>query len=245
MQKSDITEDTKWEKLSQEIKSETIRYFKNRVVVSRADIEKKWSVTTKTIQRYIKDEMPKCEELSKRNFQVFYLDECEQWKAKNINREQSKRVNKSKSKDAEVETGGEEESNDEAPLSDNKRMSTEEGERREKRAKALTAEMKLDEMKGILILAEDQDISLYEQAIMHKTDKHNDEKILPILLEMKSAEEIRELLVNHNDDRLDLLDSQVEQRFKKDPSNYEIFEEVLQQRRKGKMPVELIKRLSC
>ena len=246
MESSLLKEDVKWEKIHQHIKTEVVRTFEGKRVVSRAELAIKLNVSDKTIQRYAKDGMPTCEELWSRNFQIFYFDECVEWKEENIDRKQSKRVNKHKeiTVDTDFDSSNDDNSdNKEDP--DNLKMSQEEGERREKRAKAMLAEIKLSEAKGLLIPADDLDKAMYEQAIMHKTDKTNDEKILPVLLEMKTTDEIRNLLEDHNDDRLELLDSQIEQRFKKEPSNYEIFEAVLQSRKKGNMPKDIIRGIEC
>lgn len=90
-------EQQKWDKLDDSLETKITRLHNNREVVSRADLEKLWTVSPKTLQRYAKDGMPTCVDLWKRNFQVFYLDECLEWKAQNIDRKQSQRASKSKS----------------------------------------------------------------------------------------------------------------------------------------------------
>ena len=102
-------EESKWGKLSADIKTETTRYYKQKIVVSKADLERLWNVSPKTIQRYIKDGMPKCEELSRRNFQIFYKEECEEWKNENIDKKQSNRVNKSKSSNVDASSDNDDE----------------------------------------------------------------------------------------------------------------------------------------
>lgn len=235
-------EELKWGKLEEPIEITVVRTYLGREIVSKADLEKIWRVTPKTIQRYVADGMPRCDVLWKRNFQIFYLDECVEWKQANIDRKQSARVNKHKK--IKQDTVEEDVAPPPPPTDDND-MPIEEAERREKVAKAKMAEIKLKEAEGLLIPADDLDKAMYEQAIMHKTDKSNDEKILPILLEMKNQEEIRDLLESHNDDRLELLDSQLEQRHKNEPTNYDIFNHILVARKKGKTPQEIIKGIKC
>ena len=108
---------------------------------------------------------------------------------------------------------------------------------------AQISKLKRKQLEESLIDADDVDKSRYEQAIMHKTMLENQEKVFPIILENKTSEEISNLIHEHNNDHLDLLDSQIEQKFKGDFSNYDVFYEILLLRRNKKNTKDILKKL--
>jgi len=161
---------------------------------------------------------------------LFLFNEVYKWTRENIDKGKS-RAGKKKKESVE-------DMMEEPNLRHIDDLSFEEAERRKKIAELKLANIKIAKEEGLLIEADDVDKAMYEQAIMHITKINNDEKIIPILLSL--TEEQVKNLKEHNKDHIDLLHSQIEQRFKKDPSNYDIFHEILIARKRGVMPFKMI-----
>jgi len=155
MQNDYLSEQSKWEKIESEqsISVEMVRHYKSKRVVSKKELGVLWEVNAKTIQRYVKDGMPICEELSKRLFQIFFLEECEDWKGKSINKSQSLKANKSKTTDQEVDLGADSGEED----VDLENVSVEEAERRLKIKDNIIKDYKIKELSGDLIPSDTTD----------------------------------------------------------------------------------------
>lgn len=195
-------------------------------------IEAYYNTDDRNIRNWITKGLP-CEKMQGIKQNCFNLKETIMWHIENINQTKSKASRRSQEKTID-------EMMDERNLEDIDSVSQEEADRRKKILDVKLAQVKLDEAEGRLIPADDLDKSLYEQAVMHITKLNNDEQILPILLENKNQEEIRDILHEHNEEHLATLDEQIERKFKTDPSNYDIFNKVLEARKKGTKPKELI-----
>ena len=195
-----------------------------------------FSKTEKQVGRWKSDGMPvavKPKELKIRG-DVFHLDECIKWVSENINPSKS-RATARRGKEVDIDA-----MMNEANLEELDDLTFDEADRRKKIEDLKLAKLKREKEEGLLIEADDVDKALYEQAIMHRTKLDNDEKILPILLENKTQEEIAYIYHEHNNDHLEMLDSQLEPRIKKDPSNYDIFHKVLEARMKKATPKQII-----
>jgi hypothetical protein len=114
-------------------------------------------------------------------------------------------------------------------------------------AKTISAEeratmdtLKRKALDGQLVEAEDLDKAMAEQAILHKTDKINDEKVLPTLLEMKSAGDIASILYEHNQERLAHFDKIINKEFTCTETLYDIIEVVLTRLSLGESPKEIV-----
>lgn len=211
------------------------------------------SKSDKQIGRWKKDGCPvarKPKELKVRG-DVFILKDVEEWVKYNIDKQKSQATQKTK--EIELDDISEEEMVEQLATIDQRvirKLISMESALKKTKADADKAEedaqiskLKRQQLEGSLIEADDVDKSRYEQAIMHKTMIENQEKIFPIILEMKSSDEISHLLHEHNSDHLDLLDSQIEQKFKGDMSLYDIFYEVMLERKNKTSPKEIIKRI--
>ena len=210
-----------------------------------------FSKSEKQIGRWKKDGFPIAKKPKELTFRgdVFNLQEAQDWVKYNIDKQKSQATQKNK--EIEIDDISEEEVLEQLANVDQRllkklismdvtlKKTVADANKAEEEAQI--SKLKRQQLEESLIDADDVDKALYEQAIMHKTKLDNDEKILPILLEMKTQEEIEHILHEHNSDHLDLLDRQIEQKFKNDNSNYDVFNQVLESRRKGVTPNQLIK----
>ncbi len=215
------------------IKIEEKYLLNNREVVSSKYLQQLWGVTDKTIRNYIQQGMPYLEEQSSSRFKIFDLIECITWRMETINMSKSN-VSKAQQKESEQET-----SEDEVAKA-NKRKIIADAKKAE--ADATSAEVKLKKLTDELISVEDIDKAMAEQAVLHKTDLLNAEKILPIILENKEKAEIANILRDNNQQRLDDLDRLIKKEFKCEETLYEIIDEVIKQLQ-NKEPNEIINKM--
>lgn len=75
---------------------------------------------------------------------------------------------------------------------------------------------------------------------MHRTDKTNDEKILPIILENKSSSEISEILHEHNQERLEMYDKAIGRHFECEESVYEVTNMAIEKIAEGTSPKDIV-----
>jgi len=233
--KEDEAELPKWEKLEEAgVKFTLKRFIGDEEVVSRQELQKLWNRTDKTIQRNVKDGMP-LHEASSPRFQIFALKSAERWRDGNIDKVFSAKTEK-------VEHS--QEPNDFTEVSaksDMARKLTADADKAELEVKL--SKLKLDTAEGLVVDANDLDRSMSELAIVHKTDKIQDENLLPVLLENKNSGEIKKILQEHNKKRLEMLDKLVSKEFKSSETLYDIVEVILKQLHGGTEPESLIKRI--
>lgn len=193
--------------------------IKSREVVTSRYLQKIWGVTDKTIRNYVSDGMPVREESSPR-FKLFDLIECVSWRMTQIDMGKSNvsGTQKKESNKEEVENLIFEANRDKI-IADAKKAKHE----------ASIAEIKEKTALGELISVEDVDKVTAEQAMLHKTDIINSEKILPSELENLSKGEIAKKLREYNQDRLDNLNKLIQKDFDCDETLYEIVKEVLKE----------------
>jgi hypothetical protein len=102
--------------------------------------------------------------------------------------------------------------------------------------------MKEKNMAGELISIEDIDKAMAEQAVLHKTDIVNSEKIFPNLLENLEKSEIVKILKDQNQQRLESLDALIKKEFKCEETLYEVIIEVLE-KLKEEEPIDIINKI--
>ncbi len=78
------------------------------------------------------------------------------------------------------------------------KVSYDEARRRSEIKKVRLAEIKIRKEMGVLVEADDLDRAMAEQAALYEASKRNGEKVLPSILENKSADEIGKLLKQYN-----------------------------------------------
>jgi len=149
----EIKELPKWKKIEEAgIGIILKRFIDNREVVTKRELMSLWGVDRKTPERYAAKGMP-IHICSIKGFQVFDLLLCEEWREENVNKSQSLKAGKSKTKQIEVEIGVE---LDEVDL-DIKEVSVEEAERRLKIKENIIKDYKIKELSGEYIKSETTD----------------------------------------------------------------------------------------
>lgn len=215
------------------IKIEEKYLFDNREIVSSKYLQQIWGVTDKTIRNYLIQGMPYLIQESSSRFKIFDLIECITWRMETINLSKSN-VSKMQQKESETETTESEvfEANRRKIIAD----------ARKAEADANSAELKFKNLNGELISIDDIDKAMAEQAVLHKTDLLNAEKVLPIVLENKTKAEIANILKTNNQKRLDELDKLIKKEFKCEETLYEIIEVVIDNLQ-TKEPDEIINKI--
>lgn len=232
------TDKENWEKYirnnpTNNISIEEKYLINNREVVSAKYLQQIWGVSDRTIRNYIDQKMPFLEEHSTGRFKIFDLLECFTWRMNNIDMAKS---NVSNIQQKEAEKSDTEalvsKANRDKIIADAKKATHE----------ANIAEIKEKTAIGELISIEDVDKVTAEQAVLHKTDIINAEKILPTELENLSRGEIAQCLKKFNQDRLDNLDKLIQKDFDCDETLYEIIQEALNMLHK-KSPKQIIEKI--
>jgi len=164
----------------------------------------------------------KASPLSLPRLKLYNIKDLRKWHKDNVDQKQSKRRN------SDIIDGTEEkdEHNKYAHLPIDE-VPQVEAMRRKEIAALKKLLLQNDELEGRLVPADDLDRAMAEQAAMHISDKMNDEKTLPTLLENKSAEEISELLYEHNQEKVNMLKRIVQKEFVCDNTLYDIIFEIL------------------
>ena len=239
-----LTETKKWEKVEDRgVKIILKKFIHGKEVVSIVELEELLGRSKKTITRNINDGMPIHPEATT-YFKFFELDEVMKWRKRNVDATMSATA-KAKTTKGMPRLTPQVESPEPPPdlelLDDVARKQKADADDAELKVK-LNA-IKLAEAEGRVVDANDLDKSMAELAIIHKTDKINDENLLPVLLENKDAGEIKQLLREHNFERLEMLTKLVNKEFKCKETLYDVVEVVLQQLKDGVEPSELIKRV--
>jgi phage terminase Nu1 subunit (DNA packaging protein) len=214
------------------IKIENKYLHENREVVTSRYLQQIWGVTDRTIRNYIKEGMP-VSDISSSKFKIFDLIECINWRMSQIDMSKSN-VSKATQKENETESGEESvaKANRDKIIADAKKAIHE----------ANVSEMKEKNMRDELISADDVDKAMAEQAVIHKTDIINSEKILPLILEDKSSAEITQELVGHNSERIKELNKLIKKEFDCDETLFEIIQEVIEELKKSN-PSKIIEKI--
>ncbi len=119
-----------------------------------------------------------------------------------------------------------------------------EAKRRNEIAKLKLAEIKIKKENDVLIDAEDVDRAMSEQAVLYESSKKNDEKILPVLLENRSRDEIAKLLYAHNMKDSKSKHKLVNKVFKSSESFYDIAQVIFDAMTDGVGPEDIIENIS-
>lgn len=209
------------------------KYLLNsREIVTAKYLQKLWGVSDRTIRTYVNDGMPLLKESSHR-FKIFDLIECISWRMTQIDLTKSN-VSKQQEEESEVES-----------LASRAAIAnlTEQIDKAEIASEEkLIKIMKRKELEGSLISVDDVDKVSAEQAVLHKTDIMNAEKILPTILENLDKGEVAEALREHNQKRLDDLDELIQKEFDCDETLYEIVIEAINALQENN-PQEIIEKI--
>ena len=230
----------KWQKIFDSgVKVFLKRFIEDDEVVTKPELMLLWDKNKKTIERYVKAGMP-LHKNSVARFQIFSVKEVTAWRTGTVDQTMSDRT---KNIDPSVLDHTEDIATEEIKTrSDLSRKYSADAENAELIVQL--NQMKLDTAKGSLVPADDLDRAMSELAIVHKTDKIHDENLLPALLQNKDAGEIKQLLQEHNFERLEMLDKIVNKEFKSTETMYDIVEAVLHQLKDGVEPESLVKRIN-
>lgn len=233
-----------WEELTkgQAATCELVIKVDGRRLVTRRDLRRIWDISPDTVEKYDKMGMPR-HALSKPRMTVYNLEQANAWKTENLSPNLGWAAKRNRERAIEgtldpvdtVSDPAEEPRKDQYAL----REIIAKTEKSEEDLKL--ARIKRLQLEESLVPADDLDKAMAEQAILHKTEKINDEKVLPTLLANKEAHEIAELLYGHNVDRLANLDRLVNKVFKDTQySLYEVVEATLERMQSGVSPESII-----
>lgn len=260
-----------WEKITaySKVQAEMIFRLDGRRLVSRRDLRRIWDCSDETIKKYTKLGMPKVniEQLLHEGFErarllrpgeellvpqqaIYDLATVNAWRDENIAENNGRGAEKKrKALLANTPPPPPEDVESDNP---NSKVGDANYALREMIAKTTSAEeqatiltLKRKNLEGQLVEAEDLDKAMAEQAILHKTDKINDEKVLPTLLEMKSASEISKILYEHNQERLSHFDKIINKEFSCPETLYNVIEAVLAKMRLGCSPKEIVEAINA
>jgi len=240
---ADLKEISKWKKIEEAGTPLTLkRFIGDREVISKSELatKERLDVSSKTIQRNVAKGMP-VHPCSTKLFQVFDWLDVVEWRDKSVDKVMSLKTKKPQTTDIDVNTDDQDDDDEQLPTDDLSRKLKADADDAELKVKLNT--IKLAEAEGRVVDANDLDRAMSELAIVHKTDKINDENILPILLANKSATDIKLQLQKHNAKRLEELDKLVNKEFKSVETMYDIVEAVLQSLKQGIEPESIIKRI--
>lgn len=206
--------------------------------VPKKELAEALGVKIRQVGNYVRDGMP-IHSVGARNAQLFDIKACQLWRSKNIDKSMAvKTINIKPSVIDYEETLAEEEIRQRSDLS---RKYTADAENAEINVEL--NKLKLEKERGIVVNADDLDKAMAEQAVIHKTDKTNDEKILPILLQNKTSAEIAILIHEHQQERLIMLDKLISKQFTSHSSLFDIIEQVLELLSCDVEPDEIITRM--
>ena len=141
-------------------------------------------------------------QFSTRKLKLFPMDDLISWYKANTDVKQSKRTNKNISVNIGVE---EEEDEDSEENTDLDKVTKQEAERRKEIEAVKKLMMQNKILNGENISIDDVDKNLATQAATHISHLSNSEKILPNLLENKSASDIQDILNEHNQMQIEQL----------------------------------------
>lgn len=255
-----------WEKLTElsKLTAEIIIRNDGRRLVSRRDLRRIWNCTDEAIKGYVRKGMPSVDlvaltangverakkldpkyEFVQPQLGVYDLAEVNAWKDANVEVKNSPKRLATQAMEVFPEDGDTDSDEETNPSLKGYAL-------REIIAKTISAEedattktLKRKALEGQLVEAEDLDKAMAEQAILHKTDKINDEKVLPTLLEMKPASEIAAILYEHNQERLTHFDKIINKEFTCTETLYDIIEVVLTRMSLGESPKEIVEAINA
>lgn len=226
-----------WEKIAETEKRLEVSYsyfLDGKRLVSRRELCSLWEVTEEAIRAYHRRGFKK-HELSLPKLAIYDLEESEAWRMANVQVNGGNALMKRRAQNTSAEEHEEHIDH----------ISFDEADRRKKIVDLKAAQVKLAEAEGRLVDADDLDKAMAEQAIMHRTDKTNDEKVLPILLEGKTASEISQLLHSHNQERLSFYDQIINKEFSCKETLYDVVEAVLASLSEGIDPATLVGKINA
>ena len=233
---------------------ESRRYIDDKQVISKKEAVELFKVKERTIERYLKDGMPKHPQ-SQNRFLVLDVEECREWILLNI---KASRVSKKQIEETLKKEVYEDEDGIKAVdlpkeqvkviIQGDANIRKLVGDADKASEDALSAKLKRMALEGTLVEAESLSIAQAEQAAIYITNYINDKKVLQTLLKNKEPNEIKDILEDHYSKRMQDLDKLINREFKDcDKSLYEIIFVVLRFMRDGIAPdaiIDALKRLA-
>ena len=235
----ELKELPRWKKIDEsDIKVTLKRFINDREVVSKQELISLWGKSAKTIQRYISDGMP-THKVSTRAFQVFDIEDATAWRDKSIDKVQSQ---KTASRQTEMEVGGDGEKKELKVVTDMERKLKADADKAEE--DAVIAELKRKKEEGSLISTKELKATLADLTTVFMTLYMNDKKLLPVQLQDKNTNEMRDYLDGHYAKRIEDLQRYIDLEFEgSDKTLYDIIYKILEQLRDGLHIDELLKRI--
>jgi len=184
------------------IESVEVYFIDKKMYVNMNFLSKYFNVTPRTVINW-QDRGLIHSDFSLKNLKLFAFEATIEWVDRNINKTKAKGGKKSKSE--MIDEAQKIEINEHSPEAhkDIDKVSEAEADRRLKIIKNKIEEMKLKELEGELVRAEDLDIAQAEQAVIHVAQYMNDKKLLPSLIEMKPRDDISKTLDELYQDRIE------------------------------------------
>lgn len=204
-----------------EVNAEQVFFIDRKTYVGTKFLELFFNVSERQIRNWKKKGFKESKH-SQTKLTLFDLNYAIQWNAENISKSASKKTDSRRNISFNPD-GTKNESN--LPIDE---VSKDEAERRQLIMKAKNEEIKYKEAVGELIPAEDQDRAMAELAAIHLSQYQNDKKLLPIILEKKSKQEIISTLDEHYADRIDTMDKLVHKEMDIPASMYDIILEAVE-----------------
>jgi len=236
-------ETKKWEKIvanGTHVVIKITRIIDGIAVVSKQELMQEFSKTARTVERYIKDGMP-VHESSIRGFQVFNIAEVEAWIAMNIDKVQSQKTN-SKQTEMEIDVDGDDGDSELVIISDMERKLKADADKAEH--DAVIAELKKKKEDGSLISTRELKNTLADLTTVFMTLYMNDKKLLPVQLQDKNTNEMRDYLDLHYAKRIEDLQRYVDLEFEgSEKSLHDIIYKILEQLRDGLHIDDLLKKI--
>jgi len=238
---SELKELPKWKKIEESNVEITLkRFISDREVVSKQELVGILGKSAKTIQRYISDGMP-VHQASTRAFQIFDIEEIIVWRDKSIDKVKSQ---KTASRQTEMEISISDNGEDEelVALTDMERKLKADADKAEH--DAVIADLKKKKEEGSLISTKELKNTLADLTTVFMTLYMNDKKLLPVQLQNKTTNEMRDYLDLHYAKRIEDLKRYVELEFEgSEQSLHDVIYKILEQLRDGVHIDEILKRI--
>jgi len=235
----EVKELSKWKKIAtNNVEIKLKRFIDDREVVSRQELVEIWGKSVKTIQRYIKDGLP-VHSASTRAFQFFDLAEAIVWRDGNVDKVQSQ---KTISRQTEMEIDIDGDDSELKIITDMERKLKADADKAEH--DAVIADLKKKKEEGSLISTKELKNTLADLTTIFMTLYMNDKKLLPVQLQNKTTNEMRDYLDLHYAKRIEDLRRYVELEFEgSEESLHDVIYKILEQLRDGLHIDKLLQKL--
>ena len=238
---SEVKELPKWKKIEETNVEITLkRFIAGKEVVSKQELISLWGKSAKTIQRYISDGMP-MHKVSTRAFQVFDIEEATAWRDGSIDKVKSQKTS-SRQTEMEIDISDDGDESELVALTDMERKLKADADKAEH--DAVIADLKKQKEEGSLISTKELKNTLADLTTVFMTLYMNDKKLLPVQLQNKTINEMRDYLDLHYAKRIEDLRRYVELEFEgSEESLHDVIYKILEQLRDGLHIDDLLKKI--